>query len=97
MRFPFNEPPRDEIVATATDLIQRFGLEARDEALHLADISARMRANMNWLLYRLAALEIEQSFTKARIRLKSESPSDLRLRANLRRLPDTIVRAKRTF
>ena len=86
MRLPFNEPPRDEIVTTATDLIQRFGLEARDEALHLADISARMRAN-----------EIEQSFAEARGRLKGAAPSDIRLRANLRRLPDAIVRARRTF
>ena len=35
MRLPFNQRPRDEIVATATDLTQRFGLNARDEAMRL--------------------------------------------------------------
>lgn len=96
MLLPFNQPLRDEIVATATDLIQRFGLNARDEAVRLAEISAQMRVSKNRRLYQMAALEIEQSFAEARGRLKGATPSELRLRANLRRLPDAIVRAKRT-
>jgi hypothetical protein len=42
-------------------LIVRFGREAHDEALHLAEVAARMRANKNRRLYFLAAREIERS------------------------------------
>lgn len=69
MRLPFIDPPREEIVAVATDLIARFGLEAHGEALYLAELSAHMRAGKNWRLYCLAAREIEKSFAKARTRL----------------------------
>jgi hypothetical protein len=38
MRLPFFHPPQDKVVAIANDLIVRFGREAHDEALHLAEV-----------------------------------------------------------
>jgi hypothetical protein len=67
MRLPFFDPTREEVIAVATDLIARFGLEAEDEALHLTGVAANMRAVRNCQLYRLAAQEIEKSFAEARI------------------------------
>ena len=55
MRLPFFDPPREEVAAVASDLIIRFGLRARDEALYLAGLSEQMRARWNRQLYRLAA------------------------------------------
>jgi hypothetical protein len=72
MRLPFFDPPRDEVAAVASDLIIRFGLDARDEALFLAGLSEQMRARWNSQLYRLAAHEIEMSFAEARRRLGVE-------------------------
>lgn len=72
MRLPFFDPPRDEVAAVASDLIIRFGLNARDEALFLAGLSEQMRARWNRRLYRLAAREIEMSFAEARRRLNVE-------------------------
>ena len=68
MRLPFFDPTREEVVAVATDLITRFGLEAKDEALHLTEVAANMRAVRNCQLY-LAAREIERSFAEARTRM----------------------------
>ena len=73
MRLPFLDPPREEVAAVASDLIIRFGLHARDEALHLAGLSEQMRARWNRQLYRLAAREIEMSFVEARRRLDAEA------------------------
>jgi hypothetical protein len=72
MRLPFFDPPREEVAAVASDLIIRFGLRARDEALYLAELSEQMRARWNTQLYRLAAREIETSFAEARRRLDVE-------------------------
>jgi hypothetical protein len=72
MRLPFFDPPREEVAVVASDLIIRFGLHARDEALYLAGLSAQMRARWNSQLYRLAAHEIETSFAEARRRLDVE-------------------------
>jgi hypothetical protein len=72
MRLPFFDPPREEVAAVASDLIMRFGLHARDEALYLALLSEQMRARWNRQLYRLAAREIEMSFAEARRRLDVE-------------------------
>jgi hypothetical protein len=72
MRLPFFDPPREEVAAVASDLINRFGLHARDEALFLAGLSEQMRARRNRRLYRLAAHEIETSFVEARRRLDVE-------------------------
>jgi hypothetical protein len=72
MRLPFFDPPRAEVAAVASDLIMRFGLHARDEALYLARLSEQMRARWNRQLYRLAAREIELSFAEARRRLDVE-------------------------
>jgi hypothetical protein len=72
MRLPFFDPPREEVAAVASDLITRFGLRARDEALYLAVLSEQMRARWNRQLYRLAAREIETSFAEARRRLDVE-------------------------
>ena len=71
MRLPFVDPTREEVVAIATDLIMRFGLEAQGEALHLTEVAANMRAVRNCQLYRLAAREIEKSFAEARTRMCS--------------------------
>ena len=72
MRLPFFDPSREEVAAVASDLINRFGLHARDEALFLAGLSEQMRARWNRQLYRLAAHEIETSFAEARRRLDLE-------------------------
>lgn len=69
MRLPFFDPHREEVAAVASDLIIRFGLRARDEALYLAGLSAQMRARWNRQFYLLAAREIETSFAEARRRL----------------------------
>jgi hypothetical protein len=76
MRMPFIDPPQDKVVAVATDLIVRFGLEAHDEALHLAEVAARMRANRNRRLYLLAGREIEERFADARTRLNGAPASE---------------------
>ena len=69
MRVPFIHPAQEKVVAVANDLIVRFGVQARDEALRLADVAARMHARKNRHLYRLAAREIERSLAEARTRL----------------------------
>ena len=61
----------------AGDLIIRFGLRARDEALYLAGLSEQMRARWNRQLYRLAAHEIETSFVEARRRLNVEGTTEV--------------------
>lgn len=76
MRLPFLAPSQDEIVAVATDLIMRFGLEAYDEALHLPEAATQMRAVRNRQLYNLAAREIAKSFAEARGRLNREPASE---------------------
>ena len=73
MRWPFFDPPQDEIAAVACDLIVRFGLHSHDEALYLAEVAANMGARKNLQLYRLAAREIEKSFAEARLRLRARS------------------------
>ena len=65
MRLPFFGPRRDEVAATATDLITRFGLRAHDEASHLAQLSAQMHSRRHRVLYELAAREIDASFVEA--------------------------------
>jgi hypothetical protein len=72
MRLPFFDPSREEVAEVASDLIIRFGLHARDEALFLAGLSEQMRARWNRRLYRLVAHEIEISFVEARRRLDVE-------------------------
>ncbi len=76
MRLPFVDPTREEVVAVATDLIMRFGLEAQGEALHLTEVAANMRAVRNCQLDRLAAREIEKSFAEARTRMCSTPASE---------------------
>ena len=44
VRMPFTGPPKEEVVAVATDLIARFGLQAHDEALHLEEVAAMLRS-----------------------------------------------------
>ena len=76
MRLPFFDPTREEVVAVATDLITRFGLEAQDEAFHLTEVAANMRAVRNCQLCRLAAREIERSFAEARTRVTTTPAPD---------------------
>jgi hypothetical protein len=76
MRLSFFDPTREEVVAVAADLITRFGLEAQDEALHLTEVAANMRAVRNCQLYRLAAREIERSFAEARTRMSTTPASE---------------------
>ena len=75
MRWPFFDPPKEEIAAVACDLIVRFGMQSHDEALYLAEVAANMGARKNLQLYRLAAREIEKSFAEARLRLKGRAGS----------------------
>jgi hypothetical protein len=53
-----------------------FGLEAQEEALHLTEVAANMRAVRNRQLYRLAVREIEKSFVEARTRRSQAPPSE---------------------
>ena len=76
MRLPFIDPSREEVVAVATDLIVRFGLQAHDEVLRLEEVAVQMRAIKNRRLYRLAAREIERSFAEAHSRLNRISASE---------------------
>jgi hypothetical protein len=76
MGLSFFDPTREEVVAVATDLITRFGLEAQDEALHLTEVAANMRAVRNCQLYRLVAREIERSFAEARTRMSTTPASE---------------------
>jgi hypothetical protein len=69
MRFPFFDPRRDEVAATATDLITRFGLHAHHEASYLAELSAQMHSRWHRVLYGQAAREIDASFVEAQMRL----------------------------
>ena len=76
MRLPFFDPHRDEVAASATDLITRFGLRAHNEASHLAQLSAQMHSRRNRVLYELVAREIDASFAEAQTRLGlRQSPS----------------------
>jgi hypothetical protein len=69
MRLPFFDPHRDEVAATATDLITRFGLRAHDEASHLAQLSAQMHSRWHRVFYERVAREIDASFVEAQKRL----------------------------
>jgi len=69
MRMPFFHPRQDEVAATATDLITRFGLRAHDEASYLAELSAQMHSRRRSALYELVAREIDSSFAEAQKRL----------------------------
>ena len=69
MRVPFFDPDRDEVVATATELITRFGLRAHDEASYLAELSIQKHSRRNRVLYQLVAREIDASFVEAQKRL----------------------------
>ena len=76
-RIPFMGPSQEEVVAVATDLIARFGLQAHDEALHLAEVATKLRFKRNRDLYRRVAREIEKSFMEARDRLKAKAGSEV--------------------
>ena len=76
VRMPFTGPPKEEVVAVATDLIARFGLQAHDEALHLEEVAAMLRSVRNRALYRDVASEIEKSITEARVQLKATPESE---------------------
>ena len=74
-RIPFVGPSQEEVAATATDLIARFGLQAHDEALHLAEVATQLRFRRNRDLYRRVAREIEKSFIEAQDRLIAKAAS----------------------
>ena len=69
MRLPFFDPRRDDVAATATDLITRFGLHAHHEASYLAELSAQMHSRWHRVLYGQVAREIDASFVEAQMRL----------------------------
>jgi hypothetical protein len=75
VRMPFMGPSEEQVVATATDLIARFGLHAHVEALRLENVAVVMRYARNRNLYRRAARQIDKSFAEARIRLNTEPAS----------------------
>jgi hypothetical protein len=66
MRWPFFDPPRREIVAVCDDLIERFSLQAQDEALHLAEVAGALGSRRNQRIFRLAAHEIEMRISGSR-------------------------------
>ena len=66
MRRPLFDPPSDDIAAAASDLVARFGSEARDEALHLVEVAEALGSKRSRKLYRLAAHEIEKHSNKTR-------------------------------
>lgn len=78
VRMPFMGPSTEEVEAVATDLISRFGVQAHDEALHLADVATKLRFKRNRGLYRRVAREIEKSFIEAQHRLKAKAASEAR-------------------
>jgi hypothetical protein len=86
MRMPFFDPRRDEVAATATDLITRFGFRAHDEASYLAELSAQMHSRRHRVLYELVAREIDASFVEAQKRL------GLRQSASDRAHPGVLLR-----
>jgi hypothetical protein len=65
MRLPFFDPSRDEIAATATELITQFGLGAHEEASRLAELSAERRPRRDRVLYEMVGREIDASFVEA--------------------------------
>lgn len=73
LRMPFMGPSQEEVAAASADLIARFGLEAHDEALHLAEVATQLRFRRNRDLYRRVAREIEKSFIEAQDRLKART------------------------
>jgi hypothetical protein len=73
LRMPFMGPSQEEVAAIVTDLIARFGLQAHDEALHLAEVATQLRFRRNRDLYRRVAREIEKSFIEAQDRLKART------------------------
>ena len=77
MRLPFFVPRRGEVAAVATDLITGFGLRAREEAEHLAELAAQMRSRRHKVLYELVTHEIDASFAEAqrRLSLRQSLPS----------------------
>jgi hypothetical protein len=75
MRWPFLDPPQDEISGVASDLIARFGPQARDEALYLAEVAEKLGAKKtqkNRRLFRLAAREIQKRLVVARVDVNTE-------------------------
>ena len=72
MRMPFMGPSKEEVVATATDLISRFGFHALDEAKHLEEVAVRLHSRRNRNLYLRAAREIEKSSLEPQARRKQE-------------------------
>jgi hypothetical protein len=58
-------PSREEVEILSADLIDRYGMEAYEEALHLSEISQSLSASRNSKLYRFAADEIKRSFETA--------------------------------
>jgi len=56
---------REEIKVVTHDLIVRHGLNAYEEAIHLAEVARFLGSSKNGKLYRLAANEIKLSFDAA--------------------------------
>jgi len=69
MRLPFFDPSRDEVAATATELIAQFGLGAHKEASRLAELSAQRRSRRDRVLFEMVGREIDASFAEAQRRL----------------------------
>src|SRR5277367_3955751 len=82
MRLPFFDPRREEVVATATDLIKRFGLRAHAEASYLAYLSVQMRSRRHRLVYELVAREIDASFDEAQRRMSLRQDASVTSRRN---------------
>jgi hypothetical protein len=74
MRFRLFGPSKEEIDEVASDLIARHGLNAYDEAVHLAGVAQLLpRSLRQRKIYELAAVQIERSFETALKRLRERS------------------------
>jgi hypothetical protein len=74
MRFRLFGPSQEEIDEVASDLIARHGLNAYDEAVHLAEVAQLLpRSLRQRKVYELAAVQIERSFETALKRLRERS------------------------
>ena len=59
MNLPWFGPSREEIENLASDLIERYGDDAYDEALLISDAWRTLGAHMNEKKHRLAAVRIQ--------------------------------------
>ncbi|WP_158816134.1 hypothetical protein [Methylocapsa sp. S129] len=86
-------PSQGEIDEIAHDLIVRHGLDAYDEAVHLSEaVRLLPRSVRQRKMYRLAAVQIEQSFETARKRLGQKLAGETRTALTTAAIPSPASR-----